>query len=311
VTPPKLSIVIVSYNMRREIPRTVLSFLPPYQRGVQDNEIEVIVVENGSEKPIEPETIATWPKNVRYVTAAPATPSPAPALNQGAALARGEWVCLVIDGARVASPGLAAKTLAATRIADEPVICTVGLHLGENVQQFAVAEGYNQDAEDELLRSIEWPKDGYRLFEISCFAGSSRYGWFEGLNESNAMTMRKACYERIGGFNERFDIPGGGFVNYEFFKRSVEDPATSYVLLLGEGTFHQYHGGVTTSRPIIERSIEDESRTTMQVYADQYREICGAPWTKPTTTPILFGEMEQYGRMSLMRAAKKYAAANR
>ena len=310
MSAPRLSVVIVSYNMRREIPRTVLSFLPPYQRGVSTRDVEVIVVENGSSEPIAADAFSDYRALARLIHADPATPSPASALNQGVAAAQGEWVCLVIDGARMASPGLVRQSLNATEIGTEPLICTVGFHLGNKVQQFAVADGYDQTVEDELLQSVDWPNDGYRLFDISCFAGSSRYGWFDGLNESNAITMRKSFFERIGGFDERFDIPGGGFVNYEFFKRALEHRDATYVLLLGEGTFHQYHGGVTTSRPITQQSVEDKTRTTMQVYADQYRKICGAPWSRPAKQPVLFGALEERSRAALVRAAQKYAADN-
>ncbi|MEM9496242.1 MAG: glycosyltransferase family A protein [Pseudomonadota bacterium] len=305
---PLLSIVIVAYNMAREIPRTVLSFLPPYQRQVDAGDIEIIVVENGSTHPVDPTVIAQWPANVRYHKASPASVTPATALNQGAALARGKWVCSVIDGARMASPGIVHKTLRAAKVAPEPVICTVGLHIGDQVQQRAVAQGYNQDVEDKLLEKIDWPENGYKLFEISCLGGSAGYGWFTAIHESNAITVRKDYYTAIGGYDERFDIPGGGLVNLEFFRRCVEDPKTMFVLLLGEGTFHQYHGGVTTSRPVAEKNEQDPSRTTWQVYAEQYEKICGRPWATPSVAPLLFGAMESHGKWFMVRAAERYAA---
>jgi len=303
---PILSIVIVAYNMRREIPRTVLSFLPPYQKGVSPADLEVIVVDNASTDPIPEEIIDQWPKNVRFHAASRATPSPAGALNQGVAIARGEWVCLVVDGARIASPGLAAKMLAARGIAPNPAICSVGLHLGDKTQQRAVEEGYNQVVEDALLKSIEWPDNGYRLFDISCFGGSAQAGWFSGLGESNAICVRKSFYTKIGGFDECFDLPGGGLVNLDFFKRCVEDPSSQYVLLLGEGTFHQFHGGVTTSRHVTKPSVTNPSRTTWEVYADQYEKIRGQGYSAPRAQPIFFGRLEKHGRASLFKAAKTY-----
>ena len=307
---PFLSVVIVSYNMAREIPRTVLSFLPPYQKNVAPSDIEIIVVENGSPLPVDPDVVAGWPANVRYHHASPAMPSPAAALNQGAALARGKWVCSVIDGARMASPGLVEKTLRATQIAPEPVVCSIGFHIGDQVQQRAVAEGYDQEVEDKLLQSIDWPQDGYKLFDISCLGGSARYGWLGAIHESNAITLRTDYYRQIGGYDERFDLPGGGLVNLEFFRRCVTAPETRYILLLGEGTFHQYHGGVTTSRPVAEKSDDDPSRSTWEIYADQYKEVCGEAWSTPNVAPTLFGNLEKYGRRALAGVAQKWAQDN-
>jgi len=54
---PIISVVIISYNMAREIPRTVQSFLPPYQLAIGYNDIEIIVMENGSSHPVDPEVV--------------------------------------------------------------------------------------------------------------------------------------------------------------------------------------------------------------------------------------------------------------
>jgi len=43
---PEISIIIIAYNMAREVPRTVFSFLPPFQRGIAPEDVEIIVVEN-------------------------------------------------------------------------------------------------------------------------------------------------------------------------------------------------------------------------------------------------------------------------
>ena len=49
---PKLSIVVATYRMQREAPRTTASLLPPLQRGVNDLDYEIIVVDNGSPEPL-------------------------------------------------------------------------------------------------------------------------------------------------------------------------------------------------------------------------------------------------------------------
>ena len=47
----KLSIIIAGYNMQRELPRTIFSTLPPYQKDCNQLDIEIVVVDNGSDIP--------------------------------------------------------------------------------------------------------------------------------------------------------------------------------------------------------------------------------------------------------------------
>ena len=44
----KLSIIVATYRMQREAPRTIRSLLPPLQRCVDDVDYEIVVVDNGS-----------------------------------------------------------------------------------------------------------------------------------------------------------------------------------------------------------------------------------------------------------------------
>ncbi len=288
---PLISVIIIAYNMAREIPRTVQSFLPGYQQGVGADEIEIIVMENGSPDPVPEDIIASWPKNVRYVNVQNPHPSPAQALNQGIAMARGNWVCPVIDGARMVTPGIFKDAKILMDCYDNPLIATLGFHLGDKVQQENIKYGYNQDAEDALLRSIDWPNFPYRLFNIAALGGSARGAWLNAIAESNVLVMKKSFYQQLGGYDPAFDIPGGGLVNLDFFKRAIDHADSHYVLLLAEGSFHQYHGGVTTSRPVGETSLEDKTRTTWEIYAEQYENIRGVPYSTSLQIPIIYGQM--------------------
>ena len=60
----------------------------------------------------------------------------------------------------------------------------------------SVKEGYNQLVEDELLATLSWEDDGYKLFDISVYAASSHNGWFSLPNETNAFFMRRGGFER-------------------------------------------------------------------------------------------------------------------
>lgn len=287
---PKVSVIIISYNMAREVPRTVQSFLPPYQTGLNDGDIEIIVMDNGSPEPIPAHIHSEWPASVRYVFVENAHKSPARALNQGVDMATAPVVCPVIDGARMASPGLLSWGLNAVARSERAFALTVGFHLGHQLQQDAVEEGYCQSVEDDLLASINWPSNGYRLFEICAMAASAKFAWFGQLHESNAPILPKALFTQMGGYDEAFDIPGGGLVNLDFLNRLLLLEQTACYSIVGEGTFHQFHGGVTTSRQVSKR--ESDGVTTWQKYTEQYRNIRGKAYAPAERVPILFGQLK-------------------
>jgi len=181
---PLISVVIVAYNMAREIPRTVQSFLPPYQQDIGFDEIEIIVLENGSSLPVDPTIVQAWPNCVRYIKIENSHSSPAKALNEGVAMARGDWVCPVIDGARMITPGVFKRAYELFHMHDNPVVTTIGYHLGDKPQQENVLTGYNQVVEDELLASIDWPDNPYDLFKVSSLGESARGSWFREISET-------------------------------------------------------------------------------------------------------------------------------
>ena len=66
----------------------------------------------------------------------------------------------------------------------------------------SVQRGYNQQEEDRLLEKVRWKEDGYRLFSISTFAGSSSGGWFAPMSESNALFLTTELWQELGGYDE-------------------------------------------------------------------------------------------------------------
>jgi glycosyltransferase involved in cell wall biosynthesis len=305
-TNPRFSIIIVSYDMAREVPRTIRSFLPPYQHAIAPDEVEILVMENGSPVPVPASVRAEFPDAVHWINVADPHPSPAFALNDGARRARGRWICPVIDGARMVTPGLLAKARQAGELSGEPFIASLGYHLGPKPQQISVAEGYDQAEEDRLLASIDWPVDGYRLFDIASLGLSARQGWFGPLAECNAPILRRSFYEHLGGFDEGFDLPGGGIVNHDFYKRAVEHPETTPVLLLGEGSFHQHHGGVTTSKGVDRPDDSLGGETPWQAYTRQYEALRGHAYAVPEVAPILFGGLSEPAKAALARCGQAY-----
>jgi len=273
-----LSVVLVVHDMERELPRTLRSLRADYQRGLGADDYEVIVVDNGSPRQVGDALVEAGTGRSRLVRLEPAPASPAKAANLGLELAEGELIGLLIDGARIASPGLLGHALLASRLAERPVVATLGWHLGPDTHMASTETGYDQAAEDRLLAESGWEEDGYRLFTIGSLAASSRRGWLGPLGESNALFMRRSMWDELGGADERFSLPGGGLVNHDLYRRACGLEQAQLIVLLGEGTFHQIHGGASTSRRISRADARAE-----------YEALRGDPYSPPANRPLYLG----------------------
>jgi hypothetical protein len=194
----------------------------------------------------------------------------------------------MVDGAHLLTPGVLNKVDACMRAMSDAVVVTRYFYLGPGPQNQTILEGYDKAEEDRLLHSIDWPTDGYRLFEIGTplvYRDFPNVTWFYKPLESNCLFMPKANYKAMGGADERFDFPGGGFMNIDLFKRACDFPSAQPVMLIGEGSFHQLHGGTTTNA-----SPEDQDRLVAR-YRQQYQAIRGKDF-EPTQKKLYY-----YGNM--------------
>jgi Glycosyl transferase family 2 len=274
---PALSLVVVAFDIPREIARTLQSLSADYQRDLDPEDYEVVVVDNGSTPAVDPSLFDRLAGNFRLLRVSPAPPSPARAVNLGLAEARGEVVGVMIDGARLVTPGLLRYALQGARLAERAVVATLGWHIGFDSSQFLATEaGYDAAREDALLDSIDWPSDGYRLFEIGALDASSSSGWFTAIGESNALFLPRRTWELVGGADERFDAPGGGLLNASMYDQAMELPGAELVVLLGEGTFQQVHGGIATNADM------STFGPTFAQWAEQYRALRGRDWGSRT-----------------------------
>jgi cephalosporin hydroxylase len=81
---------------------------------------------------------------------------------------------------------------------------------------------------------------------------------------------------QCGGFDESFAMAGGGYANLELYERLGSSPDTTVVSILGEGSFHQLHGGTTTNQP-----DPVERRNRVFGYSQHYAELRGRPFRGP------------------------------
>jgi hypothetical protein len=304
---PELSVILISHSMRREIPRSVASFSVPYQRNVRREQYEVILVDNGSECPWVPNDFTNEEVDLRVLNLGEeALPSPARAANRGIVAARAPLIGVLVDGARLASPGLVDAVLRAARLYPRPVIATAGFRLGLEHQASSVGKSYTQDTEDRLLASIAWPADGYRLLDISVSEGSCPDGWFQPLAESSAVFLTAELWKELDGFDEI--LPGRGPVNLDLYQRALELSDTQLIQIVGEGTFQQFHGACF-SQPEENRSAE---------WAEDYRRVRGRDYTARRPVSAVYfasvgfhtGGHPQHGVRTLQPSASATAAAD-
>ena len=209
---PELSIIVIVYDMPRQAQRTLQSLTAQYQEGVSERDYEVIVVENQSARTMDRDFISSLPDNFSYHLRAEREPTPVHAINHGVGISRGRFICIMIDGARMVTPGVVRNILRGHRMEEKAVVTVPGYHIGEKVQQDAVEQGYGVEEDQALIESTGWPMEGYRLFDIACFSGSCDPGFFLPNSESNCISVPRDIWARLGGMDTRFNLRGGGLV---------------------------------------------------------------------------------------------------
>lgn len=256
-----LSILVCAYDMERELPRTLATLNRAYQKGLDGLRLEIVVLDNGSPKPLAEAALQAILPGVRVVRPDTVRQSPVIAINAAMKKLSGRFVGLLIDGARMLSPGVIRHAVQALRTDPARVVGTVGFHLGPDVQMRSMQAGYDQREEDLLLGSIPWQSDGYSLFGISYLAGSSGHGWFAAMSETCALFMTRVMWKSLGGLDQGFVCPGGGLANIDLWERAVAASDGRPSIILGEGTFHQIHGGAATG------GTEEDRKAMRQEYA--------------------------------------------
>lgn len=300
ISGPLLSVVVVVYRMPAQAERTLRSLSSDYQRGADARDYEIIVVENDSDQLLGPHRACAAAAGVRYFHRVESTSSPVAAVNFGAGQARGRYVAVMIDGARMLTPGVVRLSLDALRMDPSGVVALTGYHLGHRTQQEAVDAGeHGEAAEAALLAGIRWPEDGYRLFDVAAFSASARGGFLLPSPESTYLAMSRHTWRTLGGMDARYDIHGGGYVNHDLYKRALQRRGARCYFLFGEGSFHQFHGGATTGTPAAER--EQICREIIEQDA-RLRPDDRSP---PSNPPVFFGTLEPPAYRFLLHSVER------
>jgi cephalosporin hydroxylase len=90
------------------------------------------------------------------------------------------------------------------------------------------------------------------------------------------MFVPRAQLAQVGGFDESFTVAGGGYTNLELYERLGASPDVRVCTIMGEGSFHQVHGGTTTNQTDV-----GERRSRVFGYSQEYAELRGRPFKGP------------------------------
>lgn len=301
---PRLSIIVMVYRMPRQAMNTLHSLTPAYQQGVHGDEYEVIVMENSSDQNLSAKAVTALGPNFHYHLRDEHRPTPVYTVNEGLEKASGDHVCLMVDGARLLSPRVLTLTLSAMATCPAAIVAVPGYHIGETDQKFNRSTQYDEAVETKLLATIDWQHHGYRLFDISIFSGANPHGLLHPLLESNCLTVPRSRLLAFGGANEGFQSAGGGAFNLDIYRGIARQQDLPLFVLHGEGSFHQYHGGVTT----MEREDLD---TLLDSFQQEYRTIRNEQYQAVRRQPILFGPLTSHSlpfvQQTITGARKRFA----
>ncbi|MCB1615749.1 MAG: glycosyltransferase [Pseudomonadales bacterium] len=293
---PKISVVIIVYNMARQAMNTLYSLSPEYQKNIDANDYEIIVVENHSCNMLDKQQVEMLSPNIRYFCREEKGVSPVPAINFGFQKCRAPMIGLMIDGARMVTPRIIEYTLMAQHIDANAVVAVPGYNLGPAEQQYAEQLNYNEAIETAMLSKTNWQKNGYRLFDISSIGGANPTGVINPLMESNCVFASKKSFEKIGWADEQFTYPGGGSVNLHIFRSLGMLPeSNAYFILPGEASFHQLHGGVTTAN-------SSQREAMLKKFAQQLNNLWGV-FSVLKREPILLGAVTSHAQPFLKFSA--------
>lgn len=300
---PRLSIIVIVHRMSRQAENTLYSLSVAHQRNVHESDYEIIAVENDSDDRLGEERAVRLGKNVRYFLRQEAGVSPVPAMNFAFEQSRADYVGFIIDGARMVTPRLVEHAFLARQVSEHPLVIVPGYHLGATEHHQHETAGHSEAVERELLEGARWKENGYALFGISVFSGANPRGVFSQYLESNCFFCRRESFEKIGRADPRFDLPGGGSVNIYIYHALARLPECELIVLAGEGTFHQFHGGVTT--------MEVADREAMlQTHRDNLAAVFGGPFKgmhrEPTVLATFPGASVSVVKMSSEKVATQY-----
>lgn len=283
--------------MPRQAMNTLYSLSALHQKNIEKDEYEVIVVENSSSNQLNEAHVLGLKGNFHYFLREESSQSPVDAINFAYQQCQGDMIGLIIDGAQMVTPRVLEYSKMAHLMNPHALVTIPAYHLGE-VEQKDLTPGEDHENTERLkLQQLNWRENGYRLFQYACFAPSNNRGYFQPMQESSCLFCHRDDFEAIGQADERFNLPGGGSINLHIYRSLGILKTTQLFALPGEGTFHQFHGGVTTS------NIEKRQELITQ-FRQQIDDIWQGKFQSLTQEPTLLGAITFHSQRFMEESCK-------
>jgi hypothetical protein len=90
----------------------------------------------------------------------------------------------------------------------------------------------------------------------------------------------------------------GGLANLDMWARACLDPDSQVIMLLGEATFHQVHGGVATNN----------AKAPHELFAQEYVQIRRHHYERPRAEVLYFGELPDILKSSIKQSLSSLVA---
>ncbi|MBK8289465.1 MAG: glycosyltransferase [Cellvibrionales bacterium] len=296
---PRLSFIVVVYNMQRQAMNTLYSLSAHHQRNVNEQDYEIIVVENRSANNLSEAAVTALGSNIRYFLHDEPGQSPVGAINFGFSKVQGSNICLMVDGARMVTPRVVEYGLMAIAADKDALVAVPGYSLGWQDQHHHLDAAYDETVEMALLAATNWQHNGYRLFDIATISGANPNGCMNPLMECNCVMTSARHFAAIGGANPDFQLPGGGSINLHIFRQLGLLPGSRhYFVMAGEGSFHQFHGGITTAQwNDLEEVLESHRKQLHSYWNNKFHSL--------RREPILLGAAGSHSQRFLKFASQK------
>ncbi len=285
--------------MSRQAMNTLYSLSAQYQRNVCEADYEVLVMENLSDDALNATDVSALGNNFRYFPRHETSPSPVNAINEGFRAARAPFIGLIIDGARIVTPRVVEYALAVARTSKNPLIAVPTFNLGPYLHYQHIDFQYTEETEKQLLEQTHWKQNGYRLFDISNLGEANPRGLFQPFMESNCYFTSKENFAAIGYADERFQLPGGGSLNLHMFRSiGMLAQCSHYWIMIGEGSFHQFHHGVTTAQ-------QNGRDATLEQFRVQLENIWQGRFPALEREPLLIGASNSHSQAFLRYSTER------
>ncbi|PPC76747.1 hypothetical protein C4K68_13880 [Pokkaliibacter plantistimulans] len=229
-----ITILIYAKDTKKELRRTLRALKDDYQKKAENFTWEIIVLDDNPSPSISAEQLGSILPGVKVVHNSSFGQSAFDFIKQSYSLASGKLIGLWTDASYIASPGTLHHAYNAWLSDSKSVIGLLSFQLGFDVHSRSVLEGFTEVVEQDLLKSVSWLKDGYKLFDISVLEEPSN-GWFGCLNNCNVFFLDRELFSKI--INESL-FPENNF-SFSLWKMAVDYSKGNPWIILGEAVFKQ------------------------------------------------------------------------